>query len=50
MCLFLFQAIQKFNGQKFGKRPIAVDWAVPKNIYSSGGAAAGAYEDGICGH
>lgn len=40
-------AIQKFNGQKFRKRPIAVDWAVPKNIYSTGGAAAAAYEDGL---
>ncbi|KAH9696355.1 hypothetical protein KPL71_023146 [Citrus sinensis] len=39
-------AIQKFNGQKFGKRPIAVDWAVPKNIYSSGGAAAGVQNKG----
>ncbi|XP_024028912.1 RNA-binding protein 28 isoform X3 [Morus notabilis] len=27
-------AIQKFNGQTFGKRPIAVDWAVPKKIYT----------------
>ncbi|KAF5727175.1 putative RNA-binding family protein [Tripterygium wilfordii] len=33
-------AINKFNGQKFGKRPIAVDWAVPKKIYSGGGAIA----------
>ncbi|XP_031273863.1 RNA-binding protein 28 [Pistacia vera] len=38
-------AIQKFNGQMFGKRPIAVDWAVPKKIYSSG-AVAVASEDG----
>ncbi|KAK4757226.1 hypothetical protein SAY87_007353 [Trapa incisa] len=29
-------AIKKFNGQMFGKRPIAVDWAVPKNLYCSG--------------
>ncbi|KAJ7978318.1 RNA-binding protein 28 [Quillaja saponaria] len=29
-------AIQKFNGSMFGKRPIAVDWAVPKKLYSSG--------------
>ncbi|KAL8238220.1 hypothetical protein R6Q59_019301 [Mikania micrantha] len=29
-------AIQKFNGKKFGKRPIAVDWAVPKKIYTAG--------------
>lgn len=27
------QAIKKFNGQMFGKRPIAVDWAVPKKLY-----------------
>ena len=30
------QAIQKFNGQKLQNRPIAVDWAVPKNLYSRG--------------
>ncbi|KAK9056716.1 hypothetical protein SSX86_024078 [Deinandra increscens subsp. villosa] len=29
-------AIQKFNGKSFGKRPIAVDWAIPKNIYTAG--------------
>ncbi|KAJ4966654.1 hypothetical protein NE237_018503 [Protea cynaroides] len=34
-------AIQKVNGQTFGKRTIAVDWAVPKKIYT-----AGAQEDG----
>ncbi|XP_015937107.1 uncharacterized protein LOC107462935 [Arachis duranensis] len=28
-------AIQKFNGSKFAKRLIAVDWAVPKKIFSS---------------
>ncbi|KAG5239011.1 RNA recognition motif-containing family protein [Salix suchowensis] len=39
-------AIQKFNGQKFAKRPIAVDWAVPKNIYSSGANVSAASEDG----
>ncbi|CAL1390438.1 unnamed protein product [Linum trigynum] len=33
-------AIQKFNGYKFGKRPIAVDWAVPKKIYNSGANAS----------
>ena len=43
---FLFQAIQKVNGQKFGKRPIAVDWAVPKKIYSSGANVSAASEDG----
>lgn len=25
-----------FNGKKFGKRPVAVDWAVSKKIYASG--------------
>ncbi|KAL9333318.1 hypothetical protein Peur_073457 [Populus x canadensis] len=39
-------AIKKFNGQKFGKRPIAVDWAVPKKIYSSGANVSAASEDG----
>ncbi|KAI9182271.1 hypothetical protein LWI28_023758 [Acer negundo] len=39
-------AIKKFNGQMFNKRPIAVDWAVPKKIYSSGAAAGVASEDG----
>ncbi|KAL5790992.1 hypothetical protein ACOSQ2_005880 [Xanthoceras sorbifolium] len=39
-------AIKKFNGQLFSKRPIAVDWAVPKNIYSTGAAAGIASEDG----
>ncbi|KAI3769722.1 hypothetical protein L6452_00835 [Arctium lappa] len=29
-------AIQKFNGKSFGKRPIAVDWAVSKKIYTAG--------------
>ncbi|XP_062076844.1 uncharacterized protein LOC133781780 [Humulus lupulus] len=28
------KAIQKFNGQMFRKRPIAVDWAVSKKVYS----------------
>ncbi|XP_028765633.1 RNA-binding protein 28 isoform X2 [Neltuma alba] len=28
-------AIQKLNGSKLGKRLIAVDWAVPKKIYSN---------------
>ncbi|XP_076944655.1 uncharacterized protein LOC143615415 [Bidens hawaiensis] len=37
-------AIQKFNGKNFGKRPIAVDWAVPKKIYTAGSQAA--LEDG----
>lgn len=30
-------AIKMFNGKHFAKRPIAVDWAVPKNVYASGG-------------
>ncbi|KAK2634833.1 hypothetical protein Ddye_029625 [Dipteronia dyeriana] len=38
-------AIKKFNGQMFNKRPIAVDCAVPKKIYSSGAAAGVASED-----
>ncbi|KAL5563079.1 hypothetical protein UlMin_032826 [Ulmus minor] len=32
-------AIKKFNGQTFKKRPIAVDWAVSKKVYSSGSNA-----------
>ncbi|KAL6218499.1 hypothetical protein ACLB2K_011709 [Fragaria x ananassa] len=39
-------AIQKFNGQKLLKRPIAVDWAVPKQIYGSGNDALLASEYG----
>ncbi|XP_062020537.1 uncharacterized protein LOC133736937 isoform X2 [Rosa rugosa] len=38
-------AIKKFNGQKLLKRPIAVDWAVPKQIYGSGNDTL-ASEDG----
>ncbi|XP_047970098.1 RNA-binding protein 28-like isoform X2 [Salvia hispanica] len=30
------KAIQKLNGKKIGKRPVAVDWAVSKKIYASG--------------
>ena len=45
---FHFQAIQKFNGKMFGKRPIAVDWAVPKKLYSGGANAAVASDDGLC--
>ncbi|KAK9672800.1 hypothetical protein RND81_12G125600 [Saponaria officinalis] len=33
-------AILKFNGKSFGTRTIAVDWAVPKKIYTSGAATA----------
>ncbi|KNA17831.1 hypothetical protein SOVF_076500 [Spinacia oleracea] len=29
-------AIKKFNGQNFNKRTIAVDWAVPKKLYTTG--------------
>ncbi|XP_021286016.1 RNA-binding protein 28 [Herrania umbratica] len=39
-------AIQKFNGEKFGKRPIAVDWAIPKKLYSGGANAAVASDGG----
>ncbi|XP_042483223.1 RNA-binding protein 28-like isoform X1 [Macadamia integrifolia] len=39
-------AIRKVNGQTFGKRPIAVDWAVPKKIYTAGVNSADAQEDG----
>ncbi|KAK2998552.1 hypothetical protein RJ639_024311 [Escallonia herrerae] len=44
-------AIKKFNGNLLSKRPIAVDWAVPKRIYTTGAhaAAAAVLEDGnIC--
>ncbi|KAF5443905.1 hypothetical protein F2P56_036425 [Juglans regia] len=41
------KAIQKFNGQKFMKRPIAVDWAIPKKVYNSGADAVLASEDVI---
>ncbi|KAL9225220.1 hypothetical protein vseg_001169 [Gypsophila vaccaria] len=33
-------AILKFNGKPFGSRTIAVDWAVPKKIYTTSSAAA----------
>ncbi|KAL2477969.1 RNA-binding (RRM/RBD/RNP motif) family protein [Forsythia ovata] len=39
-------AIKKFNGKHFGKRPIAVDWAVPKKVYTSGSNSVAALEDG----
>ncbi|KAL0898001.1 hypothetical protein Bca101_081962 [Brassica carinata] len=39
-------AIQKFNGHMFSKRPIAVDWAVPKNLYNGSADAVTAPEDG----
>jgi hypothetical protein len=43
---FFFQAIQKFDWKKFGKRPTAVDPAVPKKIYSTGANVSAASEDG----
>ncbi|KAF3579797.1 hypothetical protein DY000_02034031 [Brassica cretica] len=39
-------AIQKFNGHMFSKRPIVVDWAVPKNLYNGAADAVTAPEDG----
>uniref|UniRef100_A0A0D3C101 RRM domain-containing protein n=1 Tax=Brassica oleracea var. oleracea TaxID=109376 RepID=A0A0D3C101_BRAOL len=39
-------AIQKFNGHMFSKRPIVVDWAVPKNLYNGASDAVTAPEDG----
>ncbi|KMS98897.1 hypothetical protein BVRB_3g067890 isoform B [Beta vulgaris subsp. vulgaris] len=39
-------AILKFNGQKFGSRTIAVDWAVPKKLYTAGAGSAVSSEDG----
>ncbi|KAL0454151.1 UNVERIFIED_CONTAM: RNA-binding protein 28 [Sesamum latifolium] len=39
-------AIKNFNGKKFGKRPIAVDWAVPKKIYTVGNNNVAAVGDG----
>ncbi|KAL0386942.1 UNVERIFIED_CONTAM: RNA-binding protein 28 [Sesamum radiatum] len=39
-------AIKNFNGKKFGKRPIAVDWAVPKKIYTVGNNSVAAVGDG----
>lgn len=41
------QAIENFNGHMFSKRPIAVDWAVPKNLYSGAADAATAPADGM---
>ncbi|KAM7263962.1 hypothetical protein ACFE04_001645 [Oxalis oulophora] len=39
-------AIKKFNGQKFGKRSIAVDWAVSKKIYDTVASPVVPSEDG----
>ena len=40
------QIIKMFNGKNFGKRPIAVDWAVSKKVYASGGKSLDAGEEG----
>ncbi|KAL6502562.1 hypothetical protein OROHE_024567 [Orobanche hederae] len=37
--------IRNFNGKNFGKRPIAVDWAVPKKIYTVGSSSAATIGD-----
>ncbi|XP_047325744.1 RNA-binding protein 28 isoform X2 [Impatiens glandulifera] len=39
-------AIKELNGKKVHTRTIAVDWAIPKNIYAAGTDAAAASEDG----
>ncbi|KAK3412560.1 hypothetical protein EUGRSUZ_I01295 [Eucalyptus grandis] len=39
-------AILKFNGSVFGKRTIAVDWAVPKKVYHGVSAVIAAPTDG----
>ncbi|PIA55911.1 hypothetical protein AQUCO_00700317v1 [Aquilegia coerulea] len=39
-------AIQKFNGKLFGKRPIAADWAVPKKLYTAGADSINSIKDG----
>ncbi|KAL7145263.1 hypothetical protein ABFS83_07G069400 [Erythranthe nasuta] len=38
-------AIKNFNGKSFGKRPIAVDWAVSKKLYTLDSNAVVANED-----
>lgn len=40
------QAIKTFNGKNFGKRPIAVDWVVPKKVYVADSQSTAASEDG----
>ncbi|KAI3855501.1 hypothetical protein MKX03_004358 [Papaver bracteatum] len=40
-------AIRKVNGQNFGDRPIAVDWAVPNKIYITGAKAVDSYKNGL---
>jgi hypothetical protein len=32
--IFLNQAIKNINGKVVAKRPVAVDWAVPKKVYT----------------
>eukprot|EP00257_Ricinus_communis_P013311 XP_015570722.1 RNA-binding protein 28 [Ricinus communis] len=39
-------AIKQFNLQKYGKRPMAVDWAVSKKMYSSGAIGSVPPEEG----
>lgn len=38
--------IKMFNGKNFGKRPIAVDWAISKKVYASGGKSLVARDEG----
>ncbi|KAK9136289.1 hypothetical protein Syun_015619 [Stephania yunnanensis] len=38
-------AIRKVNGKLFGKRPIAVDWAVPKKMFTAGTNDTNAIKD-----
>ncbi|KAK9113050.1 hypothetical protein Scep_020569 [Stephania cephalantha] len=38
-------AIRKVNGKLFGKRPIAVDWAIPKKMFAAGTNDTNAIED-----
>lgn len=45
-CFLSSQAIKMFNGKHFGKRPVAVDWAIPKNVYASGGHSLPGSGDG----
>ncbi|RAL42217.1 hypothetical protein DM860_012000 [Cuscuta australis] len=40
------KVIKTFNGKTFGKRPIAIDWAVPKKVYVADNQPAAALEDG----
>ncbi|KAK6916606.1 RNA recognition motif domain [Dillenia turbinata] len=40
------KAIQMLNGKKYGNRTIAVDWAVPKKVYTAGATSVVA-SDGV---